>query len=63
MFTNLVLILCVLQCSRQGLCGGFCLGELFGQQLTAGLQTANLALLRNKSRDHIKQCMKKTKNE
>lgn len=55
MFTNLVLLPCVLQCFGQGLCGGFCLGELFSQQLIARLQTANLALLRNKSRDQIKQ--------
>lgn len=48
----LVLILCILQCFSQGLTGAFCLGELFSQQLIAGLQTANLTLLGSKSRDH-----------
>lgn len=50
----LVLILDILQCFSQVLCDASCLGELFGQQFIAGLQSANLTLL-SKSREHTKQ--------
>lgn len=55
----LVLILCILQRFSQGLIGAFCLGELFSQQLIAGLQAANLTLLGSKSRDHNRERGKK----
>ena len=47
----IVLILGILQRFSQRLVGAFCPGELFSQQLIAGLQSANLALLLNKSRE------------
>lgn len=54
-FVYLVLILGILQRFSQRLIGAFCPGELFSQQLIAGLQSANLALLLNKSREHTKR--------
>lgn len=54
-FVYLVLILGILQRFSQRLIGAFCPGELFSQQLIAGLQSANLAPLLNKSREHTKR--------